>query len=56
MKVLVTEIEKEELIEFLPIFGLDSQITILEEPPTPNNDGKKLSIKSRTISMKILRI
>ena len=45
MKVLVTEIEKEELIEFLPIFGLDSQITILEEPPTPNNDGKKLSIK-----------
>ena len=53
MKVLVTEIEKEELIEFLPIFGLDSQITILEDPTMTE---KSFQLKSRTISMKILRI
>ena len=33
MKKLVTEINKEALIKLLPLFGIDSQITIIEDEP-----------------------
>ncbi|MBD5132649.1 MAG: hypothetical protein HDT28_08715 [Clostridiales bacterium] len=38
MKKLVTEINKETLTKYLPIFGIDSQVTILDDAQATSND------------------